>query len=181
MSAPVVQRVVLLGFMAAGKTTIGRGLAQRLGWAHLDLDREIEREQGRSVADIFDAQGEDFFRRLEAEITPRLLARPRVVLSPGGGWITNPSLLESLPADALTVWLRASPEEVVRRLRADPAAPDRPLLRSGDPETVVRCLLREREPLYRRAAVAIHTDGRSTESVVDQLEEFVRGGRSPRP
>jgi shikimate kinase len=174
VSAGPVQRVVLVGFMASGKSTVGALLARRLGWTHLDLDREIEREQRRSVAEVFAAEGERRFRELEVEITRRLLLSPHTVLSPGGGWITNASVLDLLPADTLTVWLQVSAERVMRRVREDATAPERPLLAGPDPEARVRRLLAERIPLYQRADLAIPTDARTADDVVDELETIVR-------
>lgn len=169
----MIERVVLLGFMGAGKTAVGLALARRLGWEHLDLDDEIVREEGRSVAELFRAEGEAYFRRREAEATRRVAARRRVVLSPGGGWITNPELLASLPADTLSVWLRVSPEEALARVRANPAQVERPLLQTPDPAGTVRRLLAEREHLYARAEVAVDTDGRPVESIVDEIASIM--------
>ena len=98
-----IRRVVLVGFMASGKTEVGRILAERLGWAHVDLDRLIEERAGRRVAEIFAADGEAAFRRLEAEATVEVAARERLVISPGGGWITNPMLLDALGPGTLSV------------------------------------------------------------------------------
>ena len=169
------RRVVLLGFMASGKSEVGRRPAARLGWRHLDLDREIERHAGTSIARIFETEGEAAFRALEVELTPRFAEREEVVLSPGGGWVTNPGLLDALPAATLTVWLKVSPEEVVRRLGRSRGAASRPLLRSADPKERAGVLLTEREPLYARAAVAIETDGREPEEIALELESIIRG------
>lgn len=175
------ERVVLLGFMASGKTTVGRLLADALGWRHLDLDREIEREEGREVAEIFRAEGEAYFRRREAETTARLLEVPGTVLSPGGGWVTNPSHLERLPPRTLTVWLHVSPEEALRRLAAGAEAARRPMLAGGDPEATVRRLLQERDPLYARAAHRVRTDGRPPAEIARDIESIVRGRRAAPP
>ncbi len=180
MEAPAVARVVLLGFMASGKTTVGGLLARRLGWRHLDLDEEIEREEGRSVAEIFRAEGEAYFRRREAETTERVLEAPHTVISPGGGWATNPSLTGRLPAGTLSVWLRVSPEEVLRRL-GEAEVRRRPLLAGPDAAATVRRLLRERETLYRRAARAVDTDARHAADVAREIESFVRGASSAPP
>ena len=98
-----IERVVLLGFMAAGKTAVGAELARRLGWAHLDLDHEIERREGRSVARIFAEDGEARFRELEARATVDVAARSGVIVSPGGGWITGAGNLEALGKLSLPV------------------------------------------------------------------------------
>ena len=173
-------RVVLLGFMASGKTTVGRILARALGWSHFDLDHEIEREEGRPVAEIFRTDGEAYFRAREAELTGRLLERPGVVLSPGGGWVTRPALFDRLPAGTLTVWLRVSPEEVLRRLGPEDEVQRRPLLSGSDVEGRVRRLLSERDPLYGRALHAVTTDGREPPDIAREIESIVRG-LPPRP
>jgi shikimate kinase len=174
-----IERVLLWGFMASGKTAVGARLAERLGWEHVDLDEEIVRRAGKPIARIFREEGEAAFRALEAEATRDLLARTRAVLSPGGGWVMNDGVLERIPEDTLTVWLRVSPETVLARLRADPGGPERPLLSAPDPEVRIRSLLAQREPAYRRAAHAIPTDGRSVESIVAEIEAIVRPALSP--
>ena len=178
MDGPI-ERVVLLGFMASGKTTVGALLAARLGWTHVDLDREIERRAGRTVPEIFERDGEAAFRRLEAEVTPDALAAPNRVVTPGGGWVTNPALFRLLPPATLTVHLAVTPEEVVRRLRADPGATERPLLRGADALAVAARILGEREPLYRRADLTVHTDLRDPADLARDLESVVRGRARP--
>lgn len=171
-----VERVVLVGFMASGKTAVGAELARRLGWAHVDLDREIERRAGRSVAEIFAADGEAAFRRMEAEATAEVAKRSGVVLSPGGGWITNPALAESLGPGTLTVWLRVSAGEAVRRAGAAPG--ERPLLAGPDPLGAARRLLEARTPLYARAGLAVETEGATPAGVAEEIERFVRARSS---
>jgi shikimate kinase len=167
-----VERVVLLGFMAAGKTAVGAELARRLGWEQVDLDREIERRAGRTVAGIFAADGEAGFRRLEAEATAEIAGRRGIVLSPGGGWITGAGLLESLGAGTLSVWLQVDPEEAIRRAGAEPR--ERPLLAGPDPLSAARKLLAEREPLYARADLHLPTAGRSPVQLAEAIERAVR-------
>lgn len=167
-----VRRVVLLGMMAAGKSAVGRALAARLGWRHVDLDREVERAAGRSVAAIFAAEGEPAFRAREAAATAALAGAERLVLSPGGGWVTLPGVLESLGPGTLSVWLQVEPEEAVRRAAAAPG--ERPLLSGRDPLAAVRRLLAEREPLYARADLALPTGGRSVDEIVRALLSEIR-------
>jgi shikimate kinase len=176
----LVRRVVLVGFMASGKSTVGAALARRLGWRHLDLDAEIERAEGRTVAEIFAARGEPGFRRLEAELTPRLLSPERSVVSVGGGWVSGPAW-RALPDGTLAVWLRVSAEEVLRRAGPAEQRRARPLLAVADPEAEVRRLLREREPLYRLAAVSIATDGRDPVGIAAEIERIVRGRAAAPP
>ena len=176
MSDSAVRRVVLVGMMCSGKSAVGAELARRLGWTHLDLDREIERAAGRTVREIFAAEGEAAFRRMEAEATARVADRDCVVLSPGGGWITNPRLLDSLGPGTLCVWLRVSPEEAVRRAAGEPG--ERPLLAGSDPLGAVRRLLAEREPDYARAHVTLPTDGRSVAELADEVHNVIRARAS---
>jgi shikimate kinase len=168
-----VARVVLLGFMASGKTAVGAALAERLGWTHVDLDREIERREGRRIVEIFAADGEAHFRRLEAEATAEIGTRTGIVLSPGGGWITRPELLDSLGAGTLAVWLKVSAEEAVRRAGAAPG--ERPLLAGPDPLAAARRLLADREALYARAALHLETEGRTPDEVAAEIERAARG------
>ena len=170
--ADPIDRIVLVGMMCSGKSAVGAALAARLGWTHLDLDREIEREAGRSVREIFAAEGEAGFRRMEAEATRRMAGRARIVLSPGGGWMTNPALLESLGPGTLCVWLQVSPEEAVRRSGAAPG--ERPLLAGPDPLSAVRRLLAEREGFYARAHLALPTDGRSVDGTARDIHTSIR-------
>jgi shikimate kinase len=162
--------------MCSGKSAVGAELARRLGWTHLDLDREIERAAGRSVRDIFAAEGEAAFRRMEAEATASLADRAGIVLSPGGGWITNPALLDALGPGTLTVWLQVSPEEAVRRAGAQPG--ERPLLAGADPLAAVRRLLAERERFYARADLEVLTDGRAVGELADQIHNAIRARTS---
>lgn len=164
-----VERVLLWGFMASGKTVVAARLADRLGWQHIDLDEEIVRRAGRPIAEIFRDQGESAFRDLEVDVTRELAGRREVVLSPGGGWVTNPGILELIPPATVTIWLQVEPATVLARLRSDRAGPERPLLAAPDPDTRIRDLLTARQALYARAAHAISTDGRRVESIVDEI------------
>ena len=172
---PPIRRVVLLGFMAAGKTSVGVALAARLGWTAVDLDREIERRQGRRVAEIFAAEGEARFREMEAAETRTLARRDDVVLSPGGGWMLDPTNLEALGSGTLSVWLQVSPEEAVARAAAAPG--ERPLLAGPDPLAAARALLEARAPLYARAALHLRTDGRTANDLAAEIEAVVRARR----
>lgn len=159
--------------MGAGKTSVGRLLAGRLGWQHADLDRVIEERAGRSIPDIFRAGGESAFRTLEREATRQLAGRRRLVISPGGGWMTDPANREELAPGALFVYLKVSPDEVVRRV-GNSLYPCRPLLEVDDPSAAARELLAAREPAYRRADLAVDTDGREIEEVVEEVAERLR-------
>ncbi|HET7230294.1 MAG TPA: shikimate kinase [Longimicrobium sp.] len=167
-----VERVVLLGYMTSGKSTVGQALARRLEWSFLDFDVEIERRDGRTIRQIVDSEGEARFREMEAALTGELAGRPYLVLAPGGGWITMPEQLTALGPGTLAAWLRVSPEETARRLRGDTI--DRPFRDMDDPVPRIAEMLARREPLYRLADMSIPTDNRSPESIAFELETIVR-------
>ncbi|HKP74896.1 MAG TPA: shikimate kinase [Longimicrobiaceae bacterium] len=167
-----VERVVLLGYMTSGKSTVGAALARRLEWGFVDFDVEIERREGATVPDLVAEDGMRGLREREAALTQELAGARRVVLAPGGGWITRPELLASLGPGTFAVWLRVSPEETVRRLRADTIA--RPFRDSEDPVELIARMITEREPLYRLADLSIPTDGRAVESIAFEIETVVR-------
>lgn len=170
-----IDRVVLLGYMTAGKSTVGKALARRLEWEFLDFDVEIERREGRTVREVIDGGGEDAFRAMEAALTEEVAERPGVVLAPGGGWILRPEQLDRLGRATLSVWLRVSAAETVRRLRADDL--DRPFRGHPDPTARVAAMLAEREPLYRLADVSVPAEGRSVEAIAFEIEGVVRARR----
>src|SRR5687767_1646822 len=138
--------IVLIGLPGAGKSTIGRSVADRLGRPFLDFDTEIERREGLSVARIFAERGEPAFRTLEVALTRELVAAPPMVLAPGGGWVTNPGVIDLLRPPARIVHLRVSPTEAVRRLSR--ARIVRPLLLGPDPQAVMHDLWDRRAGLY---------------------------------
>lgn len=152
---PVASRsVVLVGLMGAGKTTVGRRLARTLGMPFKDADAEIELAAGRSISDIFAERGEGEFRSGERRVIRRLLDGPPVVLATGGGAFMNPETRGLIRARALSVWLRAELDVLVRRCsRRD----TRPLLKAGDPRETLERLARERYPVYAEADLTVET------------------------
>ena len=123
------RNLALIGFMGAGKSSAGEALAARLGWSFLDADREIEREAGRTIAAIFEEDGEPAFRSLEERVVGRLLNEPNAVLALGGGSILSPVTRERLREASFTVLLDVSPQTAWRRIEAH--AGDRPLAGRG--------------------------------------------------
>jgi shikimate kinase len=170
------ERVVLVGFMGSGKTRVGRELANRLGWRHVDLDREIEVREGVTIPEYFERHGETAFRAIEAEITPLFTAASHTVISTGGGWVTNPGMFEALPSGTLTVFLRVAPEEVLRRVSVGPGRSTRPLLAGPDPAAKIVELMAARDPLYSRAMLAVETDRRSPRDVAEEICRNMQGG-----
>jgi len=167
-----VQRVVMLGYMCSGKSTVGAAVARRLEWSFVDFDVEIEQREGRTVKEIIDGAGEEHFHNLEAGLTREAAGADRLVMAPGGAWITRPELLAMLGGETLRVWLRVSPRETARRLREDTIA--RPFREMDDPTPIIAQMLAEREPLYRLADVTIPADDRSVESIAFEIEQMVR-------
>jgi shikimate kinase len=167
-----VERVVLLGYMTAGKSTVGAAVARRLEWRFLDFDVEIARREGIGVPDLVAERGMERLRELEAVLTEEVVGARHLVLAPGGGWITRPGLLARLGPATLAVWLRVSPEETARRLMEDDI--ERPFRDRVDPVPVIARMIAEREPLYRLADLSIPTDGRSIESIAFEIECVVR-------
>jgi len=172
--------VVLVGFMAAGKTTIGRRLAELLGWRFVDFDPEIEARTGLPIPEIFRRRGEARFRALEVELTAELAAETNVVLAPGGGWMAQPGLLDLVRSGSIVIWLRVTSEEAVRRAVQDDVV--RPLLEGeADPVAAARRLLASREARYARADWVLDVDGRDPDDVVGELaERLVEAGVVPR-
>lgn len=163
-----LERIILVGAMCSGKSTVGRLVAERLGWEFLDFDEAIERSAGQTIPEIFRERGEPHFRTLEAELTAELENERGVVLAPGGGWITQPNLVARLRPGSLVVWLRVSPETAWARHRRQSTV-ERPLLAVEDPLEAMRALLTRREVLYRQADAAIDTEDRDPRAVAEEV------------
>ena len=165
----MIERIVLIGLMGSGKTTVGQKVAEKLGWRVIDLDQEIEAQAGMSVAQIFERQGETAFRRLEQQLTTRLLAERKVVFTPGGGWVTHVAA-QQIPEHTAIFWLQVSPEVAVQRIRN---ADSRPLL-AGDPLQRARQLAEERNETYAAFGMPIDTNDRTADEVANEIVEWLR-------
>lgn len=163
---------MLVGLPGVGKTTVGRGAAARLGVPFLDLDEEIERREGRSVAAIFASDGEARFRTLERQLTRELRASAGAIVAPGGGWIEQPGLVGLVRPPARLVWLRAPGEALLARLGATELA-RRPLLAGADPAGALRRLEARRAPLYAAADHVIDVEMLGVEKVMDAVVSLV--------
>jgi shikimate kinase len=159
--------IVLVGARCTGKTTVGRLLAARLGWPFADADDHVEAAAGRSVADIFAAEGEHGFRAREAAAVAELAARAGWVIATGGGAVLGAANRRRLAERGFVVWLTAAPQALWDRLRADPAtAARRPNLTAAGGEDEVKAVAAAREPLYREIAHFVTpTDSLSPDAV----------------
>jgi len=162
-----VDKIFLVGFMAAGKTTVARALAGRLGWRVEDVDQLIEARERRTVADIFARQGEPYFRAVEREILHLLLPLRHVVVATGGGTFVDPDNRGAMNRDGLTVWLDVPFEEVLGRLPLDgrrPLAADR---------SQMERLFTTRQLAYAHAHLRVDATGAHAEAVAERIMDGI--------
>ena len=163
----LLKTVVMVGMMGAGKTAVGRALAQRLGVAFLDSDAEIELAANRTVPEIFERDGEAFFRGKETQIIERLLIDKRCILSTGGGAFLSEQNRKNISAQGISVWLNADLELLWNRVRSKDT---RPLLRTDDPKATLKKLYDQRVPIYSLADLTVGSAPEySIEDMVDQV------------
>jgi shikimate kinase len=160
--------IVLIGMMGAGKSTIGRRLSARLRLPFLDADVEIEAAAGMSIPDIFETHGEPHFRDGEARVIARLLDSGPAVVATGGGAFMREETRNRIRDKAVSIWLKAEAEIIMRRVRR---RADRPLLQTPDPAATVDRLLGEREPVYQNADITIWSRDVPHEKIVDECIE----------
>lgn len=164
------RNIVLTGFMATGKTSVGRQLAARLGYDFVDVDVLIEAEAGMPIPEIFTTRGEPAFRELEARMVERAAGRTACVIATGGGAIVNPQNLEALKRSGVVIALTADPETILSRIGR---GEDRPMLRGGERRERIRLLLTERAPAYARADLTVDTSGHGVDEVVNRLMDLL--------
>jgi shikimate kinase len=171
--------IYLVGLMGAGKTSVGRFLAKRLGKTFYDCDHEIEKRTGVKIPVIFDIEGEQGFRARESAVLRELTALDDIVLATGGGAVVNAENRRQLAANGTVVYLRASPTDLWQRTRNDR---NRPLLQTADPHAKLEQLFAERDPLYREiAAVIVDTGNQSVRSLAHRLEQQLHDHLRMRP
>src|SRR5207253_6088963 len=160
--------IALIGLRGAGKSTLGRMLAKKIGWSFVELNKEVERENGLSVAEIIALYGQEGFRRMEQAALEQLLARKELmVLATGGGIVSEPLSFELILSSFYTIWVKAEPEEHMARVRRQgdlrPMADDRSAMAE------LRSILKSREPLYARASAVVDTSGLSVDAAAAGL------------
>jgi shikimate kinase len=158
--------IVLVGMMGAGKSSVGRRLAARLGIPFLDADAQIEEAAQMTIPEIFERYGEADFRSAEARVIARLLDGGSQVLATGGGAFMNPDTRAAIRAKGISFWLKADLELLLRRVKR---RSDRPLLKTGDPAETLRRLMAERDPVYAEADVTILSREIPHEKIVDEI------------
>jgi len=159
--------IVLVGMMGAGKSSIGRRLAQRVGLSFIDADAEIEAAAGMTIAEIFASYGEPYFRSGEQRVIARLLESGPQVLATGGGAYMNPETRAAIRQKGISVWLKADFEVLMRRVKRRATA-DRPMLQ-GDPAQRIRHLMEERYPVYAEANVTVMSREVAHETIVNEI------------
>ncbi len=166
-----MRHIVLIGFMASGKTAVGRRMAARLGWEFLDMDALIEQREGRAISEIFAADGEAEFRRIESDIVASLRPEAPTVVATGGGTFVDERNRDALSKLGVVVCLMISIDTVLDRVRRNDK---RPLAAGADGEERVRNLYEQRMPVYRTADVLVETDGLSIDQSVSRVLAMVQ-------
>jgi XRE family transcriptional regulator, aerobic/anaerobic benzoate catabolism transcriptional regulator len=166
------RRVALIGLRGSGKSTLGQLLAERLGVPFIELDREIERRSGANLSEIFDMFGQETFRRAEREALDDVLRRhPHFVIATSGSIVTEPGTLELLLASCFTIWVRAEPEEHMKRVMAQ--GDMRPMANNARAMDDLVSILKSREPLYAKAEAVVATTGKMPEQNLAELLRII--------
>ena len=163
---PLDRPIALIGMMGAGKTAVGRRLARALGWPFEDADAAIEAAAGMTITDIFAEIGEAAFREKERRVIERLLNGEKQILALGGGAFMDPDTRRLVHASALSVWLRADLDALIRRTGR---RNDRPLLARGDPRAILATLLQQRAPVYAEADIVVDSGTGPLNAVVARV------------
>jgi shikimate kinase len=158
--------IVLVGLMGAGKSSIGRRLATQLGLPFKDADHEIEAASNLSVSEFFEIHGEAAFREGERKVIARLLKEPRHVLATGGGAFMNPQTRALIARKGCSIWLRAELDVIYKRCMK---RNNRPLLKTGNPKTILKDLMDQRYPIYAEADITVDSGDGPHEIVVDKI------------
>lgn len=167
----MTSNIVLIGFMGAGKSTIGKRLAEGLSLNFCDSDERIEEVAKTSIANIFELQGEEYFRSLEYKVLSELIQLSGAVISTGGGAIMNKELFDLLLSKGLVIYLDATIETLFERLKD---SSNRPLLFGNDPLGQMKKILKLRQPEYMKAHYTIQTDNKGEDEIVGAILAIIR-------
>lgn len=169
------ESIVMVGLMGAGKTSIGRRLAARLGLPFVDADDEIEAAAGSPIDDIFERLGEAGFRDGERRVIARLLDGPPMVLATGGGAFLDAETRERIATKGISVWLRADIDTLVRRTSR---RNNRPLLKNGEPREILTRLMKQRHPIYQLADIVVDSFDAPAEETLQHVFDAVEAFRA---
>ncbi|WP_018132417.1 shikimate kinase [Effusibacillus pohliae] len=158
--------IYVIGFMGTGKTTVGQALASRIGWAWIDMDQELEKREGRSIADMFAENGEDYFRKRESELLEELAGCHRLLVTTGGGIVLRPVNRERMRQTGCVISLTADKQAIKNRVSQQAG---RPLLTGGELDQRIDRLLQERNGLYNDADIVIDTTDRDVAEIVREI------------
>jgi len=165
------RNIVLCGFMATGKSSVGKQLAAMVGYNFLDLDAAIETEEGISIPQIFASQGEPAFRELESRMVERMAGRTGLVIATGGGTIANPQNLEKLKHCGIVITLTADLQTILQRVGS---GEDRPMLQAEDRTERIRALMEQRAQAYAQADIVLDTSALSIQEAAQRLMDRLR-------
>jgi len=160
------KNIFLVGFMGAGKSTVGKILADKIGYGYCDADKFIEEQAGTTITQIFADHGEQYFRDLESESIEVLASNDKQVVATGGGVVQRDRNWNAMKKNGLTIYLKASVETIWERIKDDNS---RPLLQVENPVNAARELLKKRTPMYEKADIIISTDNLSLKQVADEI------------
>lgn len=164
--------IAIIGLMGVGKSSLGKKLAEKLGYYFIDSDSEIEDLEGKSVSQIFKDHGENYFRKREEEVIKSILTQDEnMIVSLGGGAFINPEIRKSLKLKAVVIWLDASIDSIIKRIGSKS---NRPLLKSGNKRKTLEELRKVRDPIYAEADFRIDTTNHNRDHLIEQIIENLK-------
>jgi len=166
----LMRNIILVGFMGAGKSVVGKLLAKKLNIDFVESDEMIETREKMPIKDIFEKKGEPYFRKVEKEIVKEASLRKNSVISAGGGAIIDEDNFKNLKSSGIIICLKASPETILKRIKD---LKTRPLLNVPDPKKQIEELLEKRKPYYNKADFSIETDELNSEQVVKKIMDLL--------
>lgn len=171
-----MNKIILIGFRCVGKTTVGKKLAEALNWKFLDLDIEIQKETKKTIKELVEEKGWDYFRKVERDLMKRLEEMENVIIALGGGSVIHEEEMKKLLDKSFIVWLYSSPEVILERIKRDEKTFfQRPPLKNFNLEREIKEVLKERLPLYEKFShFKIHTDIVSVEKAVEEILKKIK-------